>query len=203
MAQKQLKIFWKLLSNHYQTKSIIKSIVRSWWWRHQRFNEWLYKRAGKISVDVFGLFEKIKKYKLYFERLSNNDNRFFWNNDFQHCRRLINNGCFSCLTGFILTGYFWILKADIEIAAYKGLAKYGRTESIFVVCNSIVLWFGAGHYLFSFLLLSSTKVFQSAFVPGLTSIYSRTSPSINVIGNVTATVLLEIKVIKSLFKVLC
>jgi hypothetical protein len=40
-----------------------------------------------------------------------------------------------------------------------------------------VHWFGAGHLLFSFLLLSSTKVFQSAFVPGLTSYYSRTSPS--------------------------
>jgi hypothetical protein len=58
-----------------------------------------------------------------------------------------------------------------------GLAKYGRTEVIFGICNSVVLWFGAGHLLFSFLLLSSSKVFQSAFVPGLTSYYSRTSPS--------------------------
>ena len=41
-----------------------------------------------------------------------------------------------------------------------------------------MLWFGAGRYLFSFLLLSSSKVFQSAFVPGLTSIYSRNSPSL-------------------------
>jgi len=57
------------------------------------------------------------------------------------------------------------------------LAKYGLKEVIFGICNSVVLWFGAGRYQFSFLLLSSTKVFQSAFVPGLRSNYSRTSPS--------------------------
>jgi hypothetical protein len=34
--------------------------------------------------------------------------------------------------------------------ATKGLAKYGRTEVIFGICNSVVLWFGAGHLLFSF-----------------------------------------------------
>jgi hypothetical protein len=64
-----------------------------------------------------------------------------------------------------------------QLQATWGLAKYGRTEVIFGICNSAVLWFGAGHLLFSFLLLSSSKVFQSAFVPGLTSYYSRTSPS--------------------------
>ena len=37
-------------------------------------------------MDVFGLFEKVKKYKLYFERLSFLDNRFFIINDFQHSR---------------------------------------------------------------------------------------------------------------------
>jgi len=64
----------------------------------------------------------------------------------------------------------------------KGLAKYGLDLVIFSSGNSVVLWFGAGHLLFSFLLLSSTKVFQSAFVPGLTSIYSRTSPSLKRCG---------------------
>jgi hypothetical protein len=58
------------------------------------------------------------------------------------------------------------------------LAKYGLDLVIFSSGNSIVLWFGAGHLLFSFLLLSSTKVFQSAFFPGWTSYYSRTSPSL-------------------------
>jgi hypothetical protein len=46
----------------------------------------------------------------------------------------------------------------------KGLAKYELDLVIFGICISVVLWFGAGHLLFSFLLLSSTKVFQSAFV---------------------------------------
>ena len=58
------------------------------------------------------------------------------------------------------------------------MAKYGLDLVIFGNCNSVVLWFGAGGLLFSFLLLSSTKVFQSALVPVLTSIYSRTSPSL-------------------------
>jgi hypothetical protein len=40
----------------------------------------------------------------------------------------------------------------------KGLAKYGLDLVIFGICNSVVLWFGAGHLLFGFLLLSSAKV---------------------------------------------
>ena len=62
----------------------------------------------------------------------------------------------------------------------KGLAKYRHTEVIFSICNSVMHWFEAGHYLFSFLLLSSSSVFQSVSVPDLTSIYSRTSPSLDV-----------------------
>jgi hypothetical protein len=58
----------------------------------------------------------------------------------------------------------WLTKS---LPLTQGLAKYGRTEVILSSCNSVVHWFRAGHYLFSFLLLSSTKVFQSAFVPGL------------------------------------
>ena len=72
----------------------------------------------------------------------------------------------------------WQLSWDREAQLpTKGLAKYGLNLVIISSCNSVVLWFGAGHLLFSFCLLSSTKVFQSAFVPGLTSYYSRTSPS--------------------------
>ena len=35
------------------------------------------------------------------------------------------------------------------------LAKVRLTEVIFGICNSVVLWFGGGHLLFSFLLLTS------------------------------------------------
>ncbi len=47
-----------------------------------------------------------------------------------------------------------------------GLPKYGQTEVIFNFFFRYYASYPARHYLFSFLLLSSTSVFQSSSVPG-------------------------------------
>jgi hypothetical protein len=58
-----------------------------------------------------------------------------------------------------------------------GLPKYGRTEVIFGICNSIVLHIGLDIYYLAFCCYLHHQFFQSSSVPGRRNTNSRTSAS--------------------------